>query len=138
MGELKGKKFITNKVIYGLKSARPSFRYFIDRKLYGIGFTLYVDDPDVWIRTGVKSGGTAYYDYSMTYVDSIIALSIYVVGLLEEIARFIRINTDNKEPPSDYLGAVLVNKTGANLNLWTISSQKYVKAIIENVVKGMR
>ena len=138
MGELKGKKFITNKVIYGLKSARPSFRYFIDRKLYEIGFTLYVDDPDVWIRTGVKSDGTAYYDYSMTYVDSIIALSIYVVGLLEEIARFIRINNDKKEPPLDYLGSVLVNKTGANLNLWTISSQKYVKAIIDNVVKGLR
>ena len=48
------------------------------------------------------------------------------------------INNDNIDSSFDYLGAVLVKKTFDRVNLWAISSQKYVKAVLENLVKGLR
>ena len=49
-GSLEGKKFIIRKAIYGLNSAGSSFRSFIARNLYEMGFTLCVSYPDVWRR----------------------------------------------------------------------------------------
>ena len=47
------------------------------------------------------------------------------------------LKNENIDPPSDYPGAVLVKKKVDSVSLWTISAQKYFKAIIDNVVKGM-
>ena len=44
----------------------------------------------------------------MTYVDDIITVSIYTVNILEYIEWFVRIKNDNIEPPSDYIGTMLV------------------------------
>ena len=42
----------------------------------------------------MKSKGTYYYEYVMTYVYVIIAVSMDAVGILEDIARFSGINND--------------------------------------------
>ena len=75
-----------------------------------MGFTSCVADPDVWRRPAVKPEGTDYYEYVMNYVDKIIAVYMDAVGILEEIARFEKLNNDNIDPPLDFLGAFLLRR----------------------------
>ena len=135
---LEGNKFIFKKAIYGLKYAGSSFISFISHRLDGMGFTFCVADTDVWRRPEVKSEGTYYYEYVMTYVDYIIDFSMDSVCILEDIERFLSIKNDNIYLPSDYLGVVIFNNTVDDVNFWTISGKKYFKAVLDNVVEGLR
>ena len=45
-------------------------------KLDEIGFKSSPAYPDVWLRTANKPGGEEYYEYSLIYVDKILAVSI--------------------------------------------------------------
>ena len=74
-GELEGKYFIVSKALYGLKSAGASFRSFLAKKFDSMGFISCVADPDVCRMTAVKENRDEYYEYIMTYVDDIIAIS---------------------------------------------------------------
>ena len=84
-GELEGKYFIVSKALYGLKSSEASFRSFLAKKFDAMGFVSCIADPDVWRRPAVKANGDEYYEYVMTYVDDIIAVSENAVGVLEEL-----------------------------------------------------
>ena len=81
-GSLERKNFILQKALYGLNYAGSSFQFIISRNFYEMGFTLCVADPDVWMRPDVKPEGTEYYEYTMTYIDGIIAVSMDAVGIL--------------------------------------------------------
>ena len=100
-----------------------------------MGFNLFVADPDVWRNPELKPEVTEYYDYVITYVDDIIVVSMYSVGILEDIARFSRFNNDNIGMISIYLGSVIVKKTVDGVDFWSISCQNYAKAMIDNVVE---
>ena len=56
----------------------------------------------------MKPEVSEYYEYVMTYVDDIITVSIDTVNILEYIEWFVRIKNDNIDPPSDYIGTMLV------------------------------
>ena len=47
----------------------------------------------------MKSDGTEYSEYFMTYVDKIIDVSIYAVGISEEISPVARIKNDKIYQP---------------------------------------
>ena len=40
-----------------------------------MSFKSCIADPDVWRRPAVKANGEKYYEYMMTYVDDLIAVS---------------------------------------------------------------
>ena len=86
--ELEDKNFIINKAIYGIKCTKSSFISFIAQKLDEMGSNMCVCDPDVWRIPAVKSEGTDYSDYVITYVENIITVSMDAVGILEDIAWF--------------------------------------------------
>ena len=62
-------------------------------------FILCVDDPYVWRSPEMKSDGTEYSEYFMTYVDKIIDVSIYAVGISEEISPVARIKNNKIYQP---------------------------------------
>ena len=84
-GELEGEYFIVSKALYGLKSAGIFFRSFLAKKFDAMGFVSCIADPDVWQRPTSKENGEGYYDYILTYVDDIIAISVNATGILEEL-----------------------------------------------------
>jgi Reverse transcriptase (RNA-dependent DNA polymerase) len=55
-----GKTFLVVKALYGLKSARFSFRTHMAEKLAEMGFQSTIADPDVWLRAATKGDGEQY------------------------------------------------------------------------------
>ena len=133
-GEDEGKYFIVSKALYGLKSAGASFRSFLAKKFDAMGFVSCVADPDVWRRPATKENGDEYYEYMMTYVDDIIALSEDATSVMEELRQSgIKFKNDKIEPPTNYLGAKLTRRVMDGVSRWAISSHKYVEAAVKNV-----
>ena len=62
-GPDEGKVFLVMKALYGLKSARFSFRAFMAEKLVELGFQSTLADPDVWLQAATKNDGESYYEY---------------------------------------------------------------------------
>ena len=131
-GESEGKFYVVAKALYGLKSAGASFRSFMAKKFDNMGFVSCIADPDVWRRAAVKDNGDEYYEYILTYVDDIIAISENAVKILEEVKQEVKLKNDRIEPPDIYLGAKLSLKNMDGVKRWTISSDNYVEAAVKN------
>lgn len=101
-----------------------------------MGFKSCIADPDVWRRPATKSNGDKYYEYIMTYVDDVIAISIDAKKILREVQSIesgMQFKNDKIEPPTVYLGAKLTSKVMDGIQRWTISSDNYVKAAVSNI-----
>ena len=99
-----------------------------------MGFVSCVADPDVWRRPATKENREEYYKYLMTYVDDIIAISENLTGILEDLQQSgTKFKNDKIEPPTNYLGAKIVQKVMDGVARWTVSSDKYVEAAVKNV-----
>ena len=101
--------------------------------LDNLGFRSCIADPDVWRRPAVKECGTKYYEYVMTYVDDLIAISTNAKEILQQVAKLVKLKNDKIEPPSSYLGAKLAFKVMNGTGRWTVSSEEYLKAAVKNV-----
>jgi hypothetical protein len=132
-GPEEGKTFLVVKALYGLKSASFSFRSYMAEKLASMGFTSSMADPDVWLRAATKSDGETYYEYVLMYVDDILAMSQDAQAILKEVQGTFKFKNDKIEPPEFYLGAKLQKKEINGYHCWTITSQDYVKAAVQNV-----
>ena len=132
-GALEGNIYIVEKALYGLKSASASFRSFLADILDDMGFRSTHADPDVWRRPAIKGNGEKYYEYFLTYVDDLLAISMDPNSIIHEIQRHVKLKNDAIEEPSNYLGAQLTRKFINGINIWTMSSVNYVKAAIKNI-----
>ena len=137
-GELEGKNYIVKRALYGLKSAGSSFRAFMAKKLDDLNFKS-CPDPDVWRRPAVNQDtGEEYYEYIMTYVDDLIAISLHAKEILQEIQKTVKFKNDKIEEPDTYLGAQLTRKFIDGRTIWAISSQDYTKAAVDNIEAGLK
>ena len=114
-GDNQGKYYVVSRALYGLKSVRASFRSFLAKKLDELNFKSCIADPDVWRRPATKEDGSEYYEYVLTYVDDLIAVSQDAKRVLQDISRDIKLKNYKIEPPGNYLGAKLCTKTIAEL-----------------------
>ena len=137
-GPEEGKMFLVVKALYGLKSASFSFRSHMAEKLIEMGFTSSLADPDVWYRAAIKGDGQEYYEYVLMYVDDILAISCNAKEILEEVQRTFKLKNDKIEQPEFYLGAKLREKSINGLKCWTITSQDYVKAAVQNIEEAIK
>ena len=108
-GSNEGKLFIVKRALYGLKSARASFRQYLAGKNYNLGFKPSAADPDVWMCPATKADGTKYYEYVLLYVDDILAMSEKPEEIMQSLMNDFTFKggTDGVIPPTDYLGAKL-------------------------------
>ena len=75
----------------------------------------------------------------MLYVDDIMAASHQALELMKDLGRGIKYKNDKIEPPSSYLGAQLKRKNLPNgKHCWSISSDKYVNAAVQNVEQSFQ
>ena len=124
---------LTRKALYGLKSSGAAFRALLVGTLYDIGFVPTRADPDVWRRPAVKEDGFEYYEYVLCYVDDILAISHKAKDALKAVQAIFKLKDDRIEPPDMYLGATLSVMEDNGVQGWCMTSDKYIKAAVENV-----
>ena len=133
-GAEQGKIFIVRRALYGLKSASAAFRSFMAKRLDEIGFRSSTADSDVWMRPAIKPNGEEYYEYAMTYVDDILAISLNPREVLEGLkSDRIKFKNDKIEVPAMYLGAKIQEKEINGHSCWTIGSVDYINAAITTI-----
>ena len=103
-----------------------------------MNFRSCIADPDVWRRPATKEDGSEYYEYVLTYVDDLIAVSQNAKKVLQDISQDIKLKNDKIEPPDNYLGARLCNKIIDGTKRWVISSEDFVNAAIKMSKKLQR
>jgi Reverse transcriptase (RNA-dependent DNA polymerase) len=109
-GPEEGKTFLVVKALYGLKSAKFSFRSYMAEKLASMGFKSSMADPDVWLRAATKTDGESYYEFFLMYVDDILSISCDARFILEQIQETFKFKNGKIETPEFYLGAKLQKK----------------------------
>ena len=137
LGSEEGSIMIIKKALYGLKSSGAAFRAHLAETLYDIGFKPSKADPDFWMRPAVKPDGFKYYEYVLCYVDDLLAISHDSKRVLQRVQAVFKLKDDKIEPPDMYLGAQLGKMDFDGINGWYISSEKYVKAALENIEKQL-
>ena len=132
-GSESGSIMIMKKALYGLKGSGAAFRAHLAEKLHDIGFIPTRADPDVWHRPAVKPDGFEYYEYILCHVDDLLAIGHNAEKVLKSIQDTFKFKDDKIDKPDIYLGAQLDKMSVNGFEGWTISSEKYVKAAIENI-----
>jgi hypothetical protein len=123
---------IVCKALYGLKSSGAAFRALLSETLRDLGYVATKADPDVYIRPATRDDGFQYYEMVLTYVDDILHLSHNPPVTIEMLKRVFKLKDDKVAPPETYLGAQLQYKSIGGVQCWTMSSDKYVRAAIQN------
>lgn len=137
-GEEEGQWMIVARALYGLCGAGASFRSFLASKLDDLGFTPCVADPDVWMRAAVRSNGDEYYEYMLCYVDDLLCVSENPEATLKDLGKTFQFKNDEIKEPDMYLGATLKRRTLNGVQRWSITSDEYLKAAIENLENQLK
>ena len=132
-GQDSGKPFIIVRALYGLKSSGASFRSFLAQHLDEIGYRSSVADPDVWRRGAIKPDGELYYEYALVYVDDIMIVALDPSRTMKQVQEKFKFKGDKWDDPDIYLGAKISKRVHDKNQIWTMSSQEYLKAAIKEV-----
>jgi hypothetical protein len=74
--ENEGKVALIHRALYGGKSAGRDFKNHLRACMPYIGFKSCPDDPDVWMRSAIKSDGTEVYEYVLLYTDDALSIGV--------------------------------------------------------------
>ena len=126
---------IVKMAIYGLKLSGAAFRSKLDGVLHDLLYEPSKADPDVWIRLVIKPNGSEYYEMALCYIDDVMVIVAEPMKNMDGIRAVFKLKRDKAENIVMYLGVSLSElEKSHGSNCWTMSSEKYVKAAIENVV----
>ncbi len=97
------------RALYGLRGSGAAFRNHLAQAITDMGFVPSLADPDVWMRkaVAVKPDGTKYYEYSATYVDDVLCLSIDPKTIMTTPEGPYTSNKGSVVPPTRHLGATV-------------------------------
>ena len=91
-------------------------------------------DTDVWIKPTVKPDGSEYYEIVLCYVENVLSISDDPMKTIEDIKLVFKLKGYKAEITDMYLGDTIKTlETTDGTTYWKISSEKYVKASVENV-----
>ena len=121
------------KALSGLKSSGAAFSAHLAETWHDIGLRPTRADPDVWRRPAKKADGEEYYEYIMCYIDDFLSISEDATKVLQGVQGVFKFKDDKIVCPEVYLGAQLDTMTVDGFEGWTMSSQNYINAAIDNV-----
>ena len=123
------------RALYGGKSAGADYWRHVRSAMSSMKFTSCAADPDVWMRPGTKSDGTAYWQYVLLYTDDILAIMESPEQFLRtELGSYFTIKEKSIGPPTQYLGNKVSQVTMSNdQKCWSFSSSQYVQSAVSNV-----
>ena len=137
-GSDEGSVMIILRALYELKSSGAAFRSLLANQLHDIGYKSTKGGPDVWIRPAIKCDGYEYYEMVLLYVGNIFVIFLNPLDTFNRIQEKFKFKNDEVKPPSMYLGAKLEYKIFNGMMCWTISSDKYINAAIDNIEKKLK
>ena len=76
-----------------------------------MGFKSSIAEPDVWMREATKSDNEEYYDYTLVYLDNLLAISLDARLVILEVAENFKLKKDKIEPPEICLGVSLAKSS---------------------------
>ena len=85
------------------------------------------------MRPATKSTGEEYYEYILCYVDDILCISHDAKRPMDEIGRNLKFKNNEIVEPEFYLGAALKKKKLNGRDVWTMTSQDYLRNAIKTV-----
>ena len=133
-GSEEGSLMIVKMALYGLKSSGAAFRAKLSGVLHDLSYVTSKADPDVWIRPAVRPDGSEYYEMALCYVNDILVIASESMKIMDGIRAVFKLKGNKAENTEMYPGASLSElETADGEKCWTMSSEKYVKAAIENV-----
>ena len=84
----------------------------------------------------MKPDGAEYYEMVLCYVDDVLTISDMPMRTMDCIRSVFKLKDDKAEVPDVYLGATLSQvETETGTKCWSMSSEKYVKAAIDRVIR---
>ena len=101
--------------------------------MHDLGFSPVRADPDVWQHPAVKMDGFEYYKFILCYVNDLLTISEDATKVLQGIQATFKFKDDKIEKPDIYLDAQLDNMIVDRIEGWTMLSDKYVKAVVDNI-----
>jgi hypothetical protein len=79
-----GKVALIHRALYGGKSAGRDSRNHLRSCMHHIGFKSCPADPDVWMRSAIKSDGTNVYGYVLLYTDDALSIGVEAESILRK------------------------------------------------------
>jgi hypothetical protein len=133
--ENEDKVALIHRALYGGKSAGRDFRNHLRSCMHHNGFKSCPADPDVWMRSAMKSDGTAVYEYVLLYTDDALSIGVEAGSILrKEIGNYFELKEKSIGSPKLYLGGHLsLVELENGVNAWAFSSSQYVGAAVQNV-----
>ena len=109
------------------------------KKLNDLGFKSSIDDSGVWMRPAMRSDGVKYYEYVLSYVDDVLAVSEDAKGILKSLeGATIKFKNYFIEPSKMYLGAKLQLKELNGTQCWTMTSVEYIHAVVKTIEEALK
>ena len=122
------------RALYGLKSSGARWRDHLAQTLRDAGFKGSYADPDVWMRRSCKPDGTEYWEYVLSYVDDVLAISHDPKKIMDYLASKYTMKEGSVQEPTEYLGVQIRRyTTEGGVDTWAMSSDLYVKRAIADV-----
>jgi hypothetical protein len=88
--ENEGNVALIHRALYGGKSAGRDYTNHMRSCIHHIGFKSCPADPDVWIRSAIKSDGTEMYENVLLYTDDALSIGVEAESILrKEISKFL-------------------------------------------------
>jgi hypothetical protein len=99
--ENEGNVALIHRALYGGKSAGRDFGNHLQSCIHHIGFKSCPADPDVWIRSAIKSDVTEMYEYVLLYTDDALSIGVEAESILrKEIGKYIELKEKSMDLPS--------------------------------------
>jgi hypothetical protein len=73
-----------HRALYGGTSAGRDFRNHLRSCMHHNGFKSCSADPDVWMRSAIKSDGTEVYGYVLLYPDDALSIGVEAKSMLRK------------------------------------------------------
>jgi hypothetical protein len=126
--ENRGKVALTHRALYGGKSAG---RNHLRSCMHHSGFKSCPADPDVWMRSAIKSDGTDVYEYVLLYTDDALSIGVEAESILrKEIGKYFELKEESIGPPKLCLGGYLsLVELDNGVKAWAFSSPQYVRCV---------
>jgi hypothetical protein len=123
------------RALYGGKTAGRDFRNHLRSCMRHLDFISCPADPDVWMRTALRSDGSEYYEYILPYTDDALVVSERAEHVLRrELGRYFTLKEESIGPPKIYLGGHVRKVQLENgVECWAYGSSQYVQAAVKNV-----
>jgi hypothetical protein len=128
-----GTPVIIVRALYGLKSSGARWRDHLAATLREAGYTSCYADPDVWMKKNTKPDGFKYWEYVLCYVDDVLVVSHEPQKVMDHLNSRYTMKEGSVKPPDEYLGAQIRRFDIGGKEVWSMSSDLYVKRAVADV-----